>query len=153
VSGSIKTAMVCVAITLSIVVFARAVDEKAVEKEMAFLQGEWTMESGVADGYPMPEDMRRNCKRVCKGNEVTVTNGDQVVLKAKIVIDPTKTPKTIDYEMTGGMTVGKKQLGLYELDGDTLKACFGAPDGPRPSDYESKPGQMRTSTVWKRVKE
>jgi uncharacterized protein (TIGR03067 family) len=151
-SRSTKSAILCMAAALTLAAFAWAVDEKAVEKDMALLQGEWTMESGVADGYPMPDEMRRNFKRILKGNELTVMNGDQIFMKAKITIDPAKKPKTMDYEVIDGLTKGKKQLGIYEVEGDTFKSSFAAPDGPRPTDFESKPGQMRTSTVWKRVK-
>ena len=73
------------------------------------------MVSGSADGQPMPESMRKQMKRVFKGDELTVTMGDQIFLIAKITVDPSKKPKVMDYEMTGGVTKGKKQLGIYEL--------------------------------------
>src|SRR5262249_51399603 len=108
---------------------------------------------GSADGQPMPEEMRKEMKRVCKGDEVTVTMEGQMFLKAKIAINPASKPKTIDYEMTDGPTKGKKQLGIYELDGDTFKACFAAPGDDRPADFTSKAGDRRTLSVWKRQKE
>jgi hypothetical protein len=49
-------------------------------------------------------------------------------------------PKTIDYDMTGGFTKGEKQLGIYEVDRDTFKSCFGEPGAERPTDFTSKPG-------------
>ena len=73
-------------------------------------------------------------------------------MKAKITIDPTKKPKTIDYQVIDGPTKGKKHLGIYELAGDTLKSCFGAPGAERPTDFTSKPGDKHTATVWKRAK-
>ena len=76
----------------------------------------------------------------------------RVFFKAKIAIDPSQKPKTIDYEMTEGFTKGKKQLGIYELEGDTFKSCFGRPGAERPSDFTSKPGDGRTLSVWKREK-
>jgi len=91
-------------------------------------------------------------KRVCKGDETTTTMGGQMFLKAKITLDPSKKPKTIDYQMTDGFTKGKKQLGIYEVDGDTFKSCFGKPDAERPTDFTSKPGDGRTLSVWKREK-
>ena len=93
---------------------------------------------------------RRDFKRVCKGDELTVTNGEQLVMRAKITLDPTKTPKTIDYKVIDGPTKGTTQHGIYELTGDELKSCFGAPDAERPTDFDSKSGDQRTSTVWKR---
>jgi uncharacterized protein (TIGR03067 family) len=135
----------CVAISLT-----AGEDNQAIKKDMAQLQGEWSMVSGTADGQPMPDDMRKQMKRVCKGDEITVTAGGQLFIKAKVSIDPSRKPRTIDYEMTGGFTKGKKQLGIYELDGDTFKSCFGAPGAERPKDFTSQPGDKRTSSVWKR---
>jgi uncharacterized protein (TIGR03067 family) len=131
---------------------ALAADEQAAKKDLAQLQGEWSMISGSADGEAMPESMRKQMKRVCKGDEVTVTLGSQVFLKAKITTDPSKNPKAIDYQMTEGFTKGKTQLGIYELDGDTFKSSFSAVGAERPKDFTSKPGDGRTVSVWKREK-
>ena len=129
---------------------AWAEENEAVKKDLAQLQGEWSMVSGSADGQPMPDEIRQQMKRVCKGDEATVTMAGQVYLKANITIDPSKQPKTIDYQMTAGFTKGQTQLGIYEVEGDTFKACFGKPGAERPADFTSKPGDGRTLSVWKR---
>ena len=131
---------------------AWAEENEAVKKDLAQLQGEWSMVSGSADGQPMPAQMLKQMKRVCKGDEATTTMAGQLYLKAKITIDPSKKPKTIDYQMTDGFTKGKKQLGIYEVEGDSFKACFGKPGAERPTDFTSKPGDGRTLSVWKREK-
>jgi uncharacterized protein (TIGR03067 family) len=100
----------------------------------------------------MPEQMLKQMKRVCKGDQTTTTMGGQTFMKAKITIDPSKKPRTIDYEMTDGFSKGEKQLGIYEVDGDTFKSCFGKPGAERPADFTSKPGDGRTLTVWKRAR-
>lgn len=141
---------ICFAAT--IVSVACAEENDAVKKDLAQMQGEWSMVSGFADGQPMPEQMIKQMKRICKGDETTTLMGGQLYFKAKITIDPSKSPKTIDYEMTEGFTKGKKQLGIYEVDGDSFKSCFGKPGGERPTDFTSKPGDGRTSSVWKREK-
>jgi uncharacterized protein (TIGR03067 family) len=138
-----------VAVTISL---AWAADDQEVKKEMAVLQGEWSMVSGSADGQPMPDEMRKQMKRVCKGDETLTTMGGQMFMKAKIAIDPSKKPKTIDYRMTDGFTKGKTQLGIYEVDGETFKSCFAKPGAERPADFTSKPGDGRTLSVWKRAK-
>jgi uncharacterized protein (TIGR03067 family) len=97
--------------------------------------------------------MRQQMKRVCKGDEATTTMAGQVFIRAKITIDPSKKPKTIDYQMIGGFTAGKKQLGIYEVDGDMFKSCFAKPGAERPIDFTTKPGDGRTLSVWKRAKE
>ena len=127
-------------------------DSDAVKKDLAALQGEWSMVSGSADGQSMPDETRKQMKRVCKGDETTTTMAGQVYLKAKITLDPSKKPKTIDYQMTDGFTKGKTQLGIYEVEGDMFKSCFGKPGAERPTDFTSKPGDGRTLSVWKRQK-
>ncbi|HEY0551875.1 MAG TPA: TIGR03067 domain-containing protein [Verrucomicrobiae bacterium] len=132
---------------------AFAAENQSVTNDLAQLQGTWSMVSGSADGQPMPDEMLKQMKRVCKGDETTTTMGGQVFMKAKFTIDPSKKPKTIDYQMIEGFTKGKKQLGIYEVDGDTFKSCFGAAGAERPKDFTSPPGDQRTSSVWKREKE
>ena len=128
----------------------QAAETDAAKKDLARLQGEWTMVSGSADGQPVPDEMRNQMKRVCTKDELTVTMAGRVYLKAKITLDPSKTPKTIDYQMTDGFTKGQTQLGIYEFDGETFKSSFGKPGGARPTDFTSKAGDGRTVSVWKR---
>jgi uncharacterized protein (TIGR03067 family) len=129
---------------------AWAEETDAIKKDMAQLQGEWTMASGSANGYAMPDSMLGQSKRICKGDDLTVIVDGRPFMKAKITIDPTKKPKTIDYHMTDGFTKGKTQLGIYELDGDTFKSCFAGAGDERPADFTSKAGDNRTLSVWKR---
>jgi uncharacterized protein (TIGR03067 family) len=124
--------------------------QDAAKKEMTRLEGEWSMVSGEIDGQALPEELRKGAKRVAKEGETIVTINGRLFLKAKFTIDPTKKPKTIDYTFTDGPTKGKKQLGIYELDGDTVKFCFSAPDKDRPADFTAKEGSGRTLSVWKR---
>jgi uncharacterized protein (TIGR03067 family) len=135
-----------------LVLVAAAGAQDAVKKEMAQLEGEWTMVSGEANGMSMPEASVKMGKRVAKDGETTITFGGQVYFKAKFSIDPTKKPKGIDYNMTEGPTKGKTHLGIYELYGDTVKFCFAAPGADRPTDFTAKEGSQRTLSVWKRDK-
>ena len=144
--------MFLIGLAAAILSSAWAGESEAAKKDLALMQGEWSMVSGSADGQPMPDEMRKQMKRVCKGDETTTTMAGQVFIKAKITLDPAKQPKTIDYQMTDGLTKGKTQLGIYEVEGDTFKACFGKPGAERPTDFTSKPGDGRTLSVWKRDK-
>ena len=132
--------------------FVLGADDPATKKDLALLQGEWSMVSGSADGQPMPEQMRAQMKRVCKGDETTTTMGGQIFIKAKITMDASKSPKTIDYEMIEGVTKGQKQLGIYEVNEETFKSCFAKPGAERPTDFSGKSGDGHTLSVWKRDK-
>jgi uncharacterized protein (TIGR03067 family) len=120
------------------------------KKEMALLDGEWSMVSGEASGQKLPAETVKTAKRVAKDGETTITLGGMVYFKAKFTIDPTKKPKAIDYMMIEGTTKGKTHLGIYEVDGDTVKFCFAAPDKDRPTDFTAKEGSGQTLSVWKR---
>jgi uncharacterized protein (TIGR03067 family) len=120
--------------------FAADPPNQTSKEDLAQLQGEWSMISGMVDGYAIPTEMLPNSRRICKGDQLTATVGGQLVMKAKITLDPSRKPKTIDYQVTDGPTKGRKHLGIYEVDGDTMKSCFGAPGAERPTDFTSKAG-------------
>ena len=120
------------------------------QRDMDRLRGTFSLVRGVADGQAMPGMMASQMKRVAEGETTTVTLAGQLYLRANISVDATATPKTIDYDMTGGFTAGKRQLGIYRITGDTLETCFGSPDKPRPRAFESTPGSGVTCTLWKR---
>ncbi len=131
---------------------AWAADTESAKSDLAQLQGDWAMLSANRDGTALPDEMVKNSKRVCKGDETTVVVGGQLLMKAKFSLDPTKKPKRIDYRITSGANAGKTQLGIYELDGDKVKFCFSTPGNQRPTDFAIKAGDGQTSSVWKHVK-
>jgi uncharacterized protein (TIGR03067 family) len=124
----------------------------AVKKDMQRLEGNWSMVSGESNGTLMPENFLKGSKRVAKDGVTSVTIGGMPFMKAKFTVDPSKTPKTIDYTMLEGLTKGKKQLGIYEFDGDRVKFCFASPGMARPTDFSAKTGSGRTTSVWQRDK-
>jgi uncharacterized protein (TIGR03067 family) len=141
-----------VSLTAVLILVGAGGAQDAAKKEMPQLEGEWSMVSGQANGQAMPLELAKTGKRHAKDGVTTIFMDGQVYLKAKFSIDPTKKPKAIDYAMTEGPTKGKTHLGIYELDGDTVKFCFAAPGGERPTDFTAREGSQRTLSVWKRDK-
>ena len=120
------------------------------------LEGEWSMVSGSADGYPMHASMVKSGRRIAKGNRLTVLFGSEVFMKARIKLDPSKSPKEIDYAIAAGASAGSAQLGIYQLDGElakrTLKLCMAPTGQPRPTDFSTVKGDGRILTGWKPAK-
>ena len=121
-------------------------------KDIARFQGEWTMMSGVADGAPIPDYLLKQIVQVFKEDLMTGTMSGTMYWKVKFAIDPSKSPKTIDYAIIGGPAAGAKQLGIYEIDGGTCKLCLGKLNGGRPKSFDATPGSGDTASTWKRVK-
>ncbi|MGH7524312.1 MAG: TIGR03067 domain-containing protein [Gemmatimonadales bacterium] len=120
--------------------------------DSARLQGTWTMISGSASGMVMPANMVAGMKRAAVGNQVTITMHDHPYFSATFTLNPAATPKAIDYQMTGGPTTGFRQLGIYEIRGDTVQFSFGAPNAARPVTFASVTGDELTVSRWVRVK-
>jgi uncharacterized protein (TIGR03067 family) len=119
--------------------------------ELAQFQGEWIMVSGGQNGTLFPPGAAKIGKRVVEGNLTTVTFGPQTVLQATITIDSSTNPKSIDYVLQTGPHKGSLVYGIFEFAGDTNRLCFAPPGGERPDEFESKPGDGRTLSVWKKA--
>ena len=126
--------------------------QDASKKELPNLEGEWSMVSGMANGQAMPKQFVQTGRRVAKDGETTITMGGRLYFKANFSIDPTQKPKAMDYIMTKGPTKGKTHLGIYELDGDTVRSCFAAPGHDCPTKFMAEKGSQRTLSAWKRDK-
>ena len=144
-----KIALV-IALAAQTVTSSLAAGPDAMNKDIGLFQGEWTMVSGAADG--VPDYMFNQIRQVFTGAQMTGTISGTMYWKVKFVIDPSKSPKTIDYEIIGGPAAGAKQLGIYELNDDTCKLCVGKLNGERPKDFDARPGTGHTASTWKRVK-
>jgi uncharacterized protein (TIGR03067 family) len=113
--------------------------------------GEWSMVSIHQSGKPtVPPEWAHFGLRVVRGNLVTITMNGQVMLKATFTDDSSTTPRSIDYTLAAGPQKGKKQLGVYEVDGDTARYCMAAPGKPRPTALVTRAGDGRTLSVWTR---
>ena len=128
-------------------------DDKAeLEKEASKFQGTWTFESSVTGGEELPADHLKMFVVTFEGEKHTVKKGDEVIQVGTQKLGPSKSPKTIDVTMTEGLNKGTVMLGIYEIDGDTLKVCFDPQGKKRPTEFKSAPGSENFVNIHKRVK-
>ena len=132
--------------------FAVAAEDKpdTVEAVYKKLQGTWTFESQEMGGMKVPADELKKRSLVFEGDKFAVKEGDKVLQAGTHKPDPAK--KTVDATVTEGMGKGTVMLGLYELDGDTLKVCFDATGKARPTEFKAPEKSETFFNVHKRVK-
>ena len=129
--------------------------EELIKKDYQRLTGTFQLVSGVIDGKPVPEDVRKETKLVTDMNKFTVSAGGQAGTSGagSFTIDPTKSPKTVDSLQAAGPDKGKTVLGIYEIIDDNHKRACWAPVGkPRPTAFTSEPGSGHILQVWERIR-
>ena len=107
--------------------------------DLAKLQGEWQVKSVEVAEMPLPGV--KPGTMTFDGAKFVGLGGGNVTIK----LDPTKTPKEID--LVRGPD-GRKWMGIYKLDGDSLTLCMAMveqgklDEQKRPTDFDKKKVQM-----------
>ena len=115
-------------------------DEQS-KKDRAALQGEWEIVSAESNGEPPPPGLLDGAKFAFSGDNATLLGKE-----GTFELDATKSPRQIDF-IRGKI----RQVGIYELDGDSLKLCVGPADD-RPKEFKTKPRTDHSLFVLKRKK-
>jgi uncharacterized protein (TIGR03067 family) len=124
------------------------------KKDKDQLQGTWVAVSGEIAGQELPEGLvkKLGLTLTIKDEKYTFT-GDNQDEEGTIKVDPTKKPKTLDIDIQSGPDKGKKQVGIYTLEGDTWKLCFAkAGNEERPKDFKTTADNDLRMFVMKRQK-
>jgi uncharacterized protein (TIGR03067 family) len=113
------------------------------------LLGKWELVERISDGKKVDQ----------KGTWTFFSNqilyGPDAAIHAVYKVDPSKKPMTLDLaHVTESGKIEDKVVGIYEVEGDSLKLCVSIPGktDERPKTFESKEGSGHTLTVLRRVK-
>ena len=131
---------------------ARPADKADAEKELKKFKGTWTFETVEAGGKALAADLFKGMTVTYEGDKYAVRMGEMVVEAATLKVDPSKSPRWLESKVTAGPNNGGVILGIYEFDGDTLKACFDPEGKKRPTAFKTEAGSQVTLVVQKRVK-
>ena len=122
---------------------AGADDKKA---DAAALKGVWQVVATTFDGKEVPSAGRT---LLFGDGQFTAYVGDTKGRTLRFTLDPTTSPKRIDLDKGGD---GGQAYGIYALDKEELKICYGEPGAERPKAFESKAGDKVFLLVLRRVK-
>jgi uncharacterized protein (TIGR03067 family) len=118
----------------------------AAEAERERFHGAWKHLSIDFNGEQALEGIAREFLYRFEGNRYTNTRSGKVMSQGTFTLDPAKEPRAIDFMEAGGVRI----YGIYRLEGDKLTIC--AHEQQRPSEFESRAGQMRSLVVLERLK-
>jgi len=112
-----------------------------VSKELKALEGKWKAVAMEAGGKPFPKEGVPDFTFIVAADGKSIGQSSQGEYQATITVDPKKGPKTIDNLHESGAQKGKKQYGIYKLEGDKWTVCMtrpGVAEGDRPKDFDTK---------------
>jgi uncharacterized protein (TIGR03067 family) len=111
-------------------------------EDLQRLQGTWTVEAWEEGGKALAAaDLKK--RGVFFGANLFIFRRDAKLSRAGAVqLDPAKSPATVNLSVREGEGKDDVMLGIYSLDGDTLKLCFDPQSQTRPTDFkpEAKAG-------------
>lgn len=113
-------------------------------------QGTWRIVDTEKGGKEPPDKVTARTV-VFEGNKYRIKAGDKVVEEGTFAAYATKTPNRIEVTVTSGEDKGKKWHGIYELEGDTLRAVVG-PIDKDPPDKLTVPDKGTRAFTLKRQK-
>ena len=125
--------------TLAIPAWLCADNAGDTNKELKALEGKWKAVAMEAGGKTLSSVMDFTFAIAANGKATSKSSIDEY--QATITVDPKKGPKTIDNLHETGAQKGKKQLGIYKLEGDKWIVCMsrpGVPESARPKDFNTK---------------
>ncbi len=128
---------------------ATAADDAA-DKELKKLQGTWRVTAAEVDGVRIPLTAFARTTVTIAGNTISFRDGDKVYDEIECRLDAGKDPHEIDYHYVKGLKKGARELGIYTLDGGTLKVCISLTAKKRPTQFDAGKGTSRQLMVLRR---
>jgi uncharacterized protein (TIGR03067 family) len=111
-------------------------------------QGTWNLVSAAQDGKTLDQDKVKQTTIVFKGDTFRFPGSAEYATSKEgtIKLDENKTPKEMDAISTEKETM----LGIYALEENGYKVCFGPAGKPRPTEFSSAPGSGYILQSWQR---
>jgi len=116
-------------------------------------KGKWSALSISLGGKSLLADEVKDLKCTFDDKSYTQLKGSEVIEEGDFKVDTSKSPKTIDFDIKKGPDNGKKQLGIYKIDGEKLTLVVSMPGSDeRPKSFKIDPESQVLEFVFEKVK-
>ncbi len=112
------------------------------------MQGKWQAESLVRDGEAVPKSELASLRVRVEGNRFFV-EGDAEASEGTFELVEGTSPKGMNVTTAGG----DEARAIYEVTDDTLKVCYAADGGSRPTEFKSAAYSGRVLAVYRKAKQ
>ena len=151
-AAAIGAAILCLAPLVVLAQTAADTKEEATKKDQLAIEGTWLAISLEVNGNAVgADDVKKITTENGRDGEWTLLVEGKDVSEGTSTIDPTVTPKTIDFKTTKGNNSGQTSFGIYEISGKIRKLCIAEQGRPRPADFSATAGSGRMLVVFERV--
>jgi len=138
-------------LVLAAITFVAADEPK--KDDTPSLKGNWTVVSIKVGGQDAPAGEAEKMKFGFDDKSYTNSVGDQVIEDGGYTIDASNTPNTIDLDIKKGQDAGKKQLGIFKVEGDKVTFVVSeAGSTKRPTALNPEDSEQAIVFVLARVK-
>ena len=115
--------------------------EDSIKRDRQRIEGTWTVVALETNGNKAGDEDARKLKVVIGADGSWNLNVDgREVAQGTSSLDPTKSPKIIDFMTVVGDDARRQSLGIYEFSDTFLKFCVAPSGRGRPGDFASLPG-------------
>jgi uncharacterized protein (TIGR03067 family) len=118
------------------------------KKDDVTLVGEWSVENAIESGKQDNPPPGTTWTFTADGKSILKVGG-MALGDSTYTADSKKTPSTVDVEAG---PLGKKLVGIYKAEKDTLTLCIAEGDKERPKEFESPAGSKIVLITLKRIK-
>ena len=122
------------------------------ETDLDKLQGVWQLVSLVEKGKEIPAAETDVLEVTIAKDKFSMSEKGKVAVEYTIKLDPTKTPKAIDFTHEGGENKGKTEPGIYTFEKGQLRLILDEDRKGRPTVFEGKETASYSVMVLKKGK-
>jgi uncharacterized protein (TIGR03067 family) len=122
------------------------------KRELQQFQGTWMFESLEENGVKSTADDLKERTFFVGGEAFIIQKGKTILQAGGLQADPSRNPNSLNAMVTVGEHKGEVMLGIYSLDGDTLKFCLDIQGESRPKEFKAGAGTKRLLAVCKRAR-